>query len=326
MGKNRFSRMLHLLTALQSGEAFQVEDLAKIVGVCRQTVFRDLELLRKCGVPVEYIRDRRCYAVDSSFFMPAVNLDATEALGLLTLVFRLRDQVPLPLANAALQAAYKVRNALPEDVRKLCGRALAAIEVDDRAVSDASSLDRCFLRLVQAIMDRRYIRVRYIASGTQSPVIVELQPCRVFYGHKCWRLLARTQPEERAVSIPMDDITHLQLLDRVFVPPRAFDVSSYLTAGEPVDSEKQLHHVSLRFSPETAESVASVEWHKSQTVTFEDDGSAVVEFQVDGLTEIVWWVLRYGDQVQVLSPKTLRDRVIEAARRAVRAHEDANSA
>jgi predicted DNA-binding transcriptional regulator YafY len=39
-----------------------------------------------------------------------------------------------------------------------------------------------------------------------------------------------------------------------------------------------------------------------------------MEFRVDGLGEISWWVLGYGDQVQVLAPKALRDRLIETAR------------
>ena len=54
--------------------------------------------------------------------------------------------------------------------------------------------------------------------------------------------------------------------------------------------------------------------------TFNDDGSAIVEFLIDGLNEITWWILSYGDRVQVLAPKILRQRIIEIAQKMVNAN------
>jgi len=70
-----------------------------------------------------------------------------------------------------------------------------------------------------------------------------------------------------------------------------------------------------------ANNVTEVQWHSSQKVTFNDDGSAIMEFSVDGLGEISWWILGYGDQVQVLSPKALRDKIIELAKNMVKLNE-----
>jgi len=56
-------------------------------------------------------------------------------------------------------------------------------------------------------------------------------------------------------------------------------------------------------------------------VTHNKDGSALVEFRVDGLSEITWWVLGYGDQVRVLSPKNLRKRILEIAENVVKINE-----
>ena len=48
---------------------------------------------------------------------------------------------------------------------------------------------------------------------------------------------------------------------------------------------------------------------------FENDGSAVLKFRVDGLDEITWWILSYGDKVEVLAPYTLRQRIAQIASR-----------
>jgi predicted DNA-binding transcriptional regulator YafY len=42
-----------------------------------------------------------------------------------------------------------------------------------------------------------------------------------------------------------------------------------------------------------------------------------VEFRIDGLNEITWWVLSYGEQVQVLEPQALRTRVLDVAKNMV---------
>ena len=47
----RVRRILKLLTALHSGKALSVDDLAQELDVTRRTVFRDLSVLERSGVP-----------------------------------------------------------------------------------------------------------------------------------------------------------------------------------------------------------------------------------------------------------------------------------
>ena len=72
--------------------------------------------------------------------------------------------------------------------------------------------------------------------------------------------------------------------------------------------------------PEIATEVISVQWHHSQRVKREPVGSAILEFRVDGLNEILWWILSYGDLVEVLAPKVLRDRVCQIAAQTLEAN------
>ncbi|MCH7559419.1 MAG: WYL domain-containing protein, partial [Planctomycetes bacterium] len=67
--------------------------------------------------------------------------------------------------------------------------------------------------------------------------------------------------------------------------------------------------------------VVEVQWHSTQKVAFEDDGSAIIEFRVDGLNEITWWILSYGDKVQVLAPRILQQRIVEIAQKMLRTNQ-----
>ena len=82
--------------------------------------------------------------------------------------------------------------------------------------------------------------------------------------------------------------------------------------------EGKIYNIKLRFLPMVANNVAEVQWHSTQKVTHNSDGSATIEFRVDGLREIAWWILGYGDQVQVLAPKALRNNVLETAKNMIK--------
>jgi len=82
--------------------------------------------------------------------------------------------------------------------------------------------------------------------------------------------------------------------------------------------EGKIYNVKLRFLPKVADNVTEIQWHSTQKVTRNNDGSATIEFRVDGLGEISWWILGYGDQVQVLAPKALRGKVLKTAKNMVK--------
>jgi predicted DNA-binding transcriptional regulator YafY len=92
-----------------------------------------------------------------------------------------------------------------------------------------------------------------------------------------------------------------------------FDLREYFGYAWSLLREGQIYEVELRFCPRIAAEVAETQWHETQTAFFENDGSAVLKFRVDGLNEITWWILGYGNQVEVLAPRALRQRIAQIA-------------
>jgi len=105
----------------------------------------------------------------------------------------------------------------------------------------------------------------------------------------------------------------LSPLDKYFVEDEKFDLREYFDYAWSLLRQGRIYDVELRFSPQIAAEVAEVRWHNTQTVSFEDDGAATLKFRVDGLNEITWWILGYGDQVEVLSPPVLRQKIAQIA-------------
>jgi proteasome accessory factor B len=86
--------------------------------------------------------------------------------------------------------------------------------------------------------------------------------------------------------------------------------------------EGREYRVRLHFSPKVAGNVAEVLWHETQEVAFNDDGSCEFRATVDGLGEILWWILGYGDEVRVVEPAALRKRIASRARAMADLYED----
>ena len=90
-------------------------------------------------------------------------------------------------------------------------------------------------------------------------------------------------------------------------PPDTFgDAWSMIAEGE-------CHDVHLHFAPGLAGNVAEVQWRHSQRVEWNEDGSIEFHARVDGVGEISWWPLGYGDQVEAIAPRVLRKWVARVA-------------
>ncbi len=71
--------------------------------------------------------------------------------------------------------------------------------------------------------------------------------------------------------------------------------------------------VELMFSPGLAETISETRWHKTQEVEIVESGELRFTCTVDGLDEIVWWVLSMGASCRVVKPVALQKRVREQA-------------
>lgn len=64
-----------------------------------------------------------------------------------------------------------------------------------------------------------------------------------------------------------------------------------------------------RFAPEAAERASGFCFHPHQILEPQEDGSLLVRFKAAGWLEMTWHLYQWGDKVEVLAPKELRDMV-----------------
>jgi len=324
MKSDRISRVIQILTTLQSGKNYAVSDLSKIFGTSRRTIFRDLKELQAIGVPYRYDTKSGGYAIGPDFFLPPIDLNLQEALSLLILVHKARNQIQLPFKNSALLAALKIENNLPVKIRQSCNTALRNISA--RATAQApilqeAGLDKTFSQLQKAIINKRKVNIRYQSLFEGKIIDVELHPYHLFYNCRAWYVLGHSSLHKSTRAFKLNRIKELKITEKCFLGGENFDLYDYLGRAWSMIPEGRIYNIKLRFLPKVANNVTEVQWHSTQKVTHNSDGSAIMEFRVDGIGEISWWILSYGDHVQVLAPKALRKRVLEMAKNMIKLNE-----
>ena len=324
MKRSRIGRVMQILTTLQAGKSYAVSDLSKMFGTSRRTIFRDLKELQAIGVPYRYDVRTGGYMIEPEFFLPPIDLSLQEAMSLLLLAHKARDQIQLPFKNSALLAALKIENNLPPKIRQYCTKALQNISTRAGAqapVRHSAGLDKTFAQLQQAIVKKRKMQLRYHSLFEQTIIDVELHPYHLLYNNRAWYVLGRSSLHESVRTFKLNRIRELTTTEKCFVDGENFDVYDYLGRAWSMIPEGRIHNIKLRFLPKVANNVAEVQWHSTQKVVRNSDGSATVEFRVDGIGEITWWILGYGDQVKVLAPEALRKKVLEVAKNMVKLNE-----
>ncbi len=322
MKSSRIGRIVHILTTLQAGKSCTVEQLAETFGTSRRTIFRDLKELQVIGVPYRYDSKRGAYTIDPQFFLPPIDLNHQEALSLLILAYKIGAQIQLPYRNSALLAALKIENNLPSETRRFCNSILNNISIRLNPQAPMNLLDKTFKQLQKAIRLKRKVKILYHSFSEGRDIKLELSPYHLLYNQRAWYVLALSSLHNTVKTFELNRIRDIEVQNKCYIEQKSFNLADYVGRAWSMNPEGAIYHVRLRFLPKIAAEVTEVQWHSTQKVTYESDGSAIVEFRIDGLGEITWWILSYGDQVQVLAPKSLRKRVLKITRNTVKINEN----
>ena len=235
------------------------------------------------------------------------------ALSLLLLVHKARSEVQLPFQHSALIAALKIENNLPAKIRRYCNMAMQGITTRPTAQATCGALDKLFAKLQKAIARKLKVAMCYHSLFDDKVMEIELCPYHLLYNERAWYVLGYSKTYKGIRTFKLNRIKELEVSEKCYIDGENFDLQEHFGRAWSMIPEGRLYNIKLRFTSKVAHNVAEVQWHDTQKAAWQDDGSVVLEFRVDGLGEISWWILGYGDQVQVLAPKALRNRIIQTA-------------
>lgn len=324
----RIHRLLRIVTLIQGGGGWTPERLAEETGRSKRTIFRDLNILERAGIP--YFFDERAggYTIRRDFFMPAIDLTLEESLALLALAELIGAQEQIPLTRAAGRAMAKIRATLPSSIRDELEALEKHLSVSLARSGPSGGYDDVYQTVRTAIRKRRVLECRYesVRRGEKQPATkgddrFHFHPYALVFNQRAWYVIGHHEARAALRTLKLNRFTHCALTNLKYDMPKDFSLDDHLGCAWRMIRGSKRYEVELRFDAEFAETVADTHWHATQEIDWHDDGSITFRCTVDGLDEIVWWVLSMGPHCRVVKPKALATRIRDLARETVQQYE-----
>lgn len=295
--------------------------LAQECGVKERTIFRDLNDLSAAGIPQFYDPAAKSYAIRRDFFMPPVQLSIDEALALVALAERVGKDEQIPMLKPAGKAISKIRAILPAKIRDELAPLDNKLAIKLSASSAPEAWEDVYTRIRSAVATKKALLCAYESQGktVKDPAAeaFEFHPYVLLFNQRAWYAIGHHSRHKAVRSLKLQRFIKCDLTTTPFKVPDSFSLTKHLGNAWRMIRGTPTHDIHLKFTPDFAETIADTHWHTTQQEEHNPDGSLELRFQVDGLDEIVWWVLSMGPHCTVMSPPELISRVKDLAAQTV---------
>lgn len=312
----RLARAIRILELIQGRRGWNLTSLAQELNCGERTVRRDLEALELAGVPWHRDSTDNSIRVPGSFRFPVTHLTPDDAMGL-AVATAITSSPGLNVGSGSRPTLEKVAAAAGEETVKLFDAADELVSVLCLNLADHSR-HRDQLRTAQwALLKHKQLEGQYLSPYDPAPTRLALHPYRICLVRQAWYLVGCPLPEKQPKTYRIARFKSLRTVDAPAVVPAGFSLTEYMGNAWTVYRGDRSYDVRILFTTEAAPLVQETIWHHTQAVQQNQDGSAVLSFTVDGLNEIVWWVLGWSGRAKVLDPPELREMVLNQLETAV---------
>ncbi len=203
----RADRLFQIVLHLRRRRVVTARDLARSLEVSERTIYRDVQDLSACGLPIESAAGVG-YRLRRGFDLPPLMFDREELQALRLGARMVRSWADPELSEAAANALRKIEAVLPPDLEDP-GEALYALNLKPYPVQYVGLLRR-------AVTEHRKARFDYTREdGASSSRTV--WPLALYYWGAVWTLIAWCELRNDHRSFRLDRIADPEVLDEPFV-------------------------------------------------------------------------------------------------------------
>jgi predicted DNA-binding transcriptional regulator YafY len=310
----RLSRLIALLTLLQTKQVLTATELANRFSVSTRTIYRDIRTLESAGIPIA-MQEGKGYAMLDGYRLPPVMFTREEAIALLTaekLAVRRTDATTAQLSAAAMDKLRAVLRRADRDHLEALSPRIQVLEP-----ARQGSPTNAYQQLVTAVTAHCVVHINYQSADGHWPIHREIEPIGLYLSQH-WHIVAYCRLRQAFRDFRLDRIQHLVLSEEIF-PSRPETLQQYwIDEGKRRSKEK----VVIRF--QAAAVMPALAQHLQDTKhqygwTHEEPlpgGSLEMVFFIGSLPYLATWLLPFTNAITVLEPEELSQHLRDLAQRA----------
>ncbi len=319
--EEQFSRLIQILQLIER-EPWQwdAEGLDTRFGVSRATIERDIAILRQWG---QIKRRKGKFGLSEMKFLPT-SFTPTEALALRIAGTAFAEQAGAAYKSSLASALKKIDLALPNRLAAEVKRTEGRVAVSQPLVREFSA--DIYQSLQQAVQYHHPVDITYFSRSQGEPTKRRIDPYGLSFKIGAWYVVGYCHLREDIRTFSLDRIKWLRIEEKMrFRYPQDFNLQEWLARGWQLQSGGEPTEVVVRFSPKQGAWILGGQWHPTQQVEKSGDGSVLFRVTVSGWEEMLYWVLSFGADAEVVSPEVMRQAVAETARKMVERYGGAGS-
>jgi proteasome accessory factor C len=269
------------------------------------------------GAPIAYNREMGGYYYDQSahghYELPGIWLNQGE-LHALVLIHGLLSDVGSGL----------LRNQLAP-VRRRFEALLSQREIDPCALADKVRMVGAtyrpvhhdyFVRIATALFSEHCLHITYASRSSDASTDREISPQRLVHYRGNWYLDCWCHMRNGLRTFALECITQCQPSEQAFKKIATAELDAHFQPTYGIFSGQKKADAKLLFAPSIAGRVKDEQWHPDQKISLRPDGSLEMLLPFNPATpqELIKDILSYGDEVKVLEPEDLQNRIKQKLR------------
>ncbi len=313
---DRTERFYRIDQLLNERRAVPIEAFIDALEISRATFKRDLEYMRdRLKAPIVWDREARGYRFEhadpqaSAYALPGLWFNSTEIHALLSMQQLLAQVQP---------------GLLEPHIEPLLGRIRMLLEGSDHSAAEVQKRIRVlhmaaravspkyFETVSSALLTRSRLHIVHYNRERDEETEREVSPQRLVHYRDNWYLDTWCHLRTALRSFAVDGIRSARILKSKARAVAERTLNAELGSGYGIFAGRGTQQARLRFSPRRARWVANERWHAGQEGYYDGEGYYLLEFPYSDHRELIMDILKYGPDVEVLAPGTLRDAVMTA--------------
>jgi predicted DNA-binding transcriptional regulator YafY len=311
MEYTRVHRLLRLITLIHGSSRLNAARLAELCETSERNIYRDLNEIQGAGVPVFPDRENGGYCIGRDFFLRPVDFTLEEAMAIVLLGQEIGQSEQLPHLQEAGKAMEKILAILPRSIKQLVDELRPQIAIHLARTANEPTAE-IYSLVRQAITDKRALQCEYESQSSKpngDTGKFRFDPYALYFGQRAWYAVGLHHGRGQVRTLKLARFTDCKPTDKPYGIPDDFTLDKHFGQAWRMMPAGKLYDIKLHFDATVAETVADTHWHDSQDVEWLEDASVKIGLRVDGLEEIVWWIMGYGPHCRVMEPPELKERI-----------------
>jgi predicted DNA-binding transcriptional regulator YafY len=309
----QFDRIYQYKSLFRRKALLNKQEILAALEISEATFKRDLEKMRDFyNYDIVYDRFDNGYRLvntDQTYELPGLMFTHKELLALLTIQNMMTELEPSLLGPKLQPLQDRLAELLAAEglsIQSLTKR-IRAVHAGKRRLELKS-----FQSVAQGTIERKKLHVHHYNRTRDETTERDISPQQLVHYRDNWYVDAWCHKREKLLSFSVDAITQCDILEATAKEMDQQEVQKQMQAGYGIFSGEDVQWAKLKFSAQRARWVQNEEWHPEQKGSVHQDGTYTLEIPYSDERELIADVLRFGGEVEVMAPQSLRQNVILA--------------